>query len=73
LPDDLRVPHSSRLPPSASGYDTIVAAHEKAIENGEPGYLDPGTGLFVMTATYLWERGDCCDSGCRHCPYLARS
>ena len=21
----------------------------------------------------LWERGECCDSGCRHCPYLARS
>jgi hypothetical protein len=73
LPDELRIPHSSRLPPTTTGYDEIVAAHENAIVKGEPGYLDPMTGLFVMTAIYLWERGECCDSGCRHCPYLARS
>ena len=26
-------------------------------------------GLFVFTAQYLKERGYCCTSGCRHCPY----
>lgn len=26
-------------------------------------------GLFVFTAEYLLERGHCCQSGCRHCPY----
>jgi len=26
-------------------------------------------GLFVFTAEYLRERGYCCTSGCRHCPY----
>ena len=26
-------------------------------------------GLFVFTAQYLRERGYCCTSGCRHCPY----
>jgi hypothetical protein len=26
-------------------------------------------GLFVFTAHYLKERGYCCRSGCRHCPY----
>ena len=26
-------------------------------------------GLFVFTAEYLRERGYCCNSGCRHCPY----
>jgi hypothetical protein len=26
-------------------------------------------GLFVFTAAYLRERGYCCTSGCRHCPY----
>jgi Family of unknown function (DUF5522) len=72
LPNELRIPHFSRLPPTAPGYDEIVAAHENAIVNGEPGYLDPVTGLFVMTAEYLWERCECCDSGCRHCPYLPR-
>jgi hypothetical protein len=46
-----------------------VAAHERAIEAGEPGYLDPTSGLFVLTAAYLRERGTCCGSGCRHCPY----
>jgi hypothetical protein len=37
---------------------------------GELGYPDPGTGLFVLTASYLLERATCCHSGCRHCPYL---
>lgn len=46
-----------------------MAAHDRAVAAGEPGYLDPDTGLFVMTASYLAERGHCCDSGCRHCPY----
>ena len=36
---------------------------------GEPGYADPDTGLFVFTSAYHLERGTCCDSGCRHCPY----
>jgi Family of unknown function (DUF5522) len=26
-------------------------------------------GLFVFTEQYLRERGYCCTSGCRHCPY----
>ena len=26
-------------------------------------------GLMVLTAHYLRERGYCCQSGCRHCPY----
>jgi hypothetical protein len=30
-------------------------------------YVDGG--LFVFTAQYLRERGYCCTSGCRHCPY----
>jgi len=24
---------------------------------------------FVFTEAYLRERGYCCESGCRHCPY----
>jgi len=38
---------------------------------GEEGYLDPTTGLYVMTADTLRARGKCCGSGCRHCPYPA--
>jgi Family of unknown function (DUF5522) len=26
-------------------------------------------GLYVFTENYLKERGYCCESGCRHCPY----
>lgn len=47
----------------------IVAAHDAALKGGQLGYLDPNTGLFVMTAQYLRDRGYCCDRGCRHCPY----
>jgi hypothetical protein len=63
-------PHPARLPPDAPQRDAILAAHRKAIDTGEPGYADPATGLFVFTAAYLVERGTCCDSGCRHCPYV---
>lgn len=44
-------------------------AHDDAVAAGEPGYLDPATGLFVMTAAYLAARDWCCGNGCRHCPY----
>jgi hypothetical protein len=49
--------------------DAITSAHQRAIERGDAGYLDPTTGLFVMTARYLSDRGICCKQGCRHCPY----
>ena len=26
-------------------------------------------GFMVLTAKYLLERGECCGSGCKHCPY----
>jgi len=58
-----------RLPADHPYYAEILAAHAAAIEAGEPGYPDPETGLFVLTAAYLASRGTCCESGCRHCPY----
>lgn len=45
------------------------ARHDEAVKRGEAGYMDPDTGLFVMTASYLRERGYCCGSACRHCPW----
>ncbi|MDA3039322.1 MAG: DUF5522 domain-containing protein [Actinomycetota bacterium] len=44
-------------------------AHDAAVERGDLGYLDPVSGLFVMTSAALAERGYCCENGCRHCPY----
>jgi hypothetical protein len=48
----------------------IQAAHEQAMRDGADGYTDPATGLFVFTAAYLAARGTCCESDCRHCPYV---
>jgi hypothetical protein len=31
-------------------------------------YLEDG--LVVFTAAYHLKRGYCCESGCRHCPYV---
>ena len=69
LPDHLRTPDPARLAPDTPRRAEILAAHEAALDRGDDGYLDPVTGLFVMTAAYLWARGECCDTGCRHCPY----
>ncbi len=66
----LDLPHPSRLSPEHPRWDEIVAAHRAALARGEPGYLDPETGLFVLTAAELVERQQCCGSGCRHCPYV---
>jgi hypothetical protein len=26
-------------------------------------------GKIIMTESYLAQRGECCSSGCRHCPF----
>ncbi len=49
--------------------DPISEAHDRAAAAGEPGYVDPVSGFFVFTADELLARGECCGSGCRHCPY----
>lgn len=67
---DPRTPHHSRLAPSAVDYDVIMDAHAHACASGSPGYMDPISGLFTMTAEYHLQRGTCCDNGCRHCPYV---
>ena len=64
-------PHPSRLGPDDPRRNEITAAHRAAMAAGAPGYLDPATGLYVLTAAFLRDRGTCCGSGCRHCPYLA--
>ncbi|HEY1222524.1 MAG TPA: DUF5522 domain-containing protein [Acidimicrobiales bacterium] len=65
-------PDVSRCDPSRPDYDAIIAAHEEAVALGEPTYRDPTSGLSVLTVATHLARGSCCDSGCRHCPYLKR-
>jgi hypothetical protein len=58
----------SRKPPVDLSPSTI-RAHERACGAGQAGYMDPQTGLFVMTKFGLVRRGTCCGNACRHCPY----
>ena len=63
-------PHPARLPLDHPGRGEILARHAAAMAAGEAGYIDPDSGLFVLTAAYLRDRGYCCERGCRHCPYV---
>ena len=72
--DELRewwrtTPHPDRFGPGHRGYEQAMAAHEAAVEAGLDGYIDPTSGLFVLTATALAAR-PCCEQGCRHCPWI---
>jgi hypothetical protein len=66
----LTEPDASRLPLDRADRERALAAHSAALDAGDTGYLDPQTGLFVLTARFLADRGTCCGSGCRHCPYV---
>jgi hypothetical protein len=69
-PRALTEPHPSRLAPGHPRRAEILAAHAAALAAGQAGYLDPDSGLFVLTAGFLAGRGTCCTRGCRHCPYV---
>lgn len=49
----------------------IERIHADAVSRGDRTYRDPRTGLTVMTSLAHLDRGYCCESGCRHCPYGA--
>jgi hypothetical protein len=66
----LEQPHRRRLSPDDTHFAEIMSRHSDAVSKGEPCYIDPTTGLSVFTAASLADRGYCCDSGCRHCPYI---
>jgi hypothetical protein len=67
----LEKPDRRRLSERHPHYDDILEAHAAAMARGESFYCDPATGLSVLTAGYLAGRGECCEAGCRHCPYLS--
>ena len=62
-------PHPDRLALDHPQRTAILVAHRAAVEAGNPGYLDPGTGLLVTTSVEHVRRGSCCANDCRHCPY----
>lgn len=65
----LSQPHPDRLSADHPHRDEILRRHAEAMAAGEAGYLDPETGLFVLTAQQHARRGSCCRNGCRHCPF----
>ena len=67
---DVPAPHPSRLSPTDAHYAQILAAHERAVHEGELLYRDPATGLFVLSVLAHLTRGQCCEQGCRHCPFI---
>ncbi len=65
----LSIPAVSRLDPNRVDFDSIIDAHQGALERDQAGYLDPKTGAWVFTAAAHAKRGFCCGNGCRHCPF----
>jgi iron complex transport system substrate-binding protein len=52
------------------GIDALARErHAQACASNQSTYIDPATGYTVFTAYYLKQRGSCCGSGCRHCPW----
>lgn len=47
----------------------IQKLHNQACKENKEFYLDPDTGRMVFTSVYHLNKGGCCQSGCRHCPY----
>ena len=71
LRDDWRdQPHPRRLSAQHPQRAEILRRHDEALRRGEPVYADPVSGFSVFTAQFLATRGYCCESGCRHCPYV---
>jgi len=54
---------------ATEAHTKIWEQHELACSRGEATYRDPATGYQVMTRVGLVSRGQCCGSGCRHCPF----
>jgi hypothetical protein len=71
LRDDWReLPHHRRLSERHAQRNEILRRHGEALQRADPVYADPVSGLRVFTSEFLANRGYCCDSGCRHCPYV---
>ncbi len=49
--------------------ENIDIIHAIACKKKKSTYKDPDTNRTVFTEFFLIERGYCCDSDCRHCPY----
>ena len=66
-------PNAKPSPSPSSGLTpaelAIEEAHLSACRAGQSTYNDPATGYTVFTEAAHRQRGKCCGSKCRHCPY----
>ncbi|XP_044122253.1 uncharacterized protein C1orf53 homolog isoform X1 [Neovison vison] len=66
LKGDGRRPESEGL---TAAERRIADLHAAACATGQLNYVDPATGYTVLTQLAHLQRGKCCGSACRHCPY----
>lgn len=66
-------PERARGRPASEGLTAaerrIAELHAAACAAGQQTYVDPATGYMVFTELAHLQRGKCCGSACRHCPY----
>ena len=67
--DGIDIPLPRRLAPDSAQFVEVMRRHADAVARRRQTYRDPSSGYTVFTARFLADRGYCCDSGCRHCPY----
>ena len=63
-------PVPTRLTGDSQTRAEVLSRHDAAMERSMPTYIDPTSGFSVFSAGFLAARGYCCESGCRHCPYI---
>ncbi|XP_051854671.1 uncharacterized protein C1orf53 homolog [Antechinus flavipes] len=62
-------PERSESPELTTEELRIARLHTAACAAGQLNYVDPITGYLVLTKVAHLQRGNCCGSACRHCPY----
>jgi diphthamide synthase (EF-2-diphthine--ammonia ligase) len=60
---------AAAVEPHVADVEDYATVHARACANREAFYADPATGYQVFTEYAHLQRGKCCGSGCRHCPY----
>ncbi|XP_005073501.1 uncharacterized protein C1orf53 homolog [Mesocricetus auratus] len=72
-PDSRRTPEGEPRHPASqeltAAEQHIAELHRAACAAGQLSYVDPATGYVVFTRLAHLQRGACCGSACRHCPY----
>ncbi len=66
------VPSAKRFNYTDPNAQARLELYLESLEAGSDFYFDVPSGFLVMTALKHIKRGFCCNSGCRHCPYIER-